>query len=368
MALFWISVILIAYVYIGYPLTILIIGSVKKLSVKTSPIRPTVTLIISAHNHEEVIERKINNALKLAYPEDKLQIIVVSAASTDRTDEIVSRFSERGVRLHRQPERIGKNAGLNTVVLMAEGEIIVFSNAGAILDADALEALVEAFADETVGCACGDKVYAEQGGESKLSLYQQYKRLLKTWATRAGSMIGADGAVFAIRKSLYLPLAEDERSDLAVPLNVCLAGFRVVFVQQAVAHELVSNAGSRFHQKSRAVRSRFATLSRHPEALNPIKHPLLALDLLSHRLLRRLVGVFIIIAFLGNISILQYGLFYRMALSAQILFYLLAGAGLLLKGGLRKVGLFSIPAHFCVANASALVGIFNYLTGKETGQ
>ncbi len=365
MVLFWISVILILYVYGGYLLIFYIIGSTKKPPDKTSAGEPMVTLVISTCNEEEIIDKKIRNSLELAYPKERLQIIVVSDASTDRTDKVVDWFLDQGVELRRQPERMGKNAGLNAVVPWARGEIIVFSNADTTLPPNTLRALVGAFADEKVGCVCGDKVYADRVGESEENLYQRYKRLLKTWKSRAGVMIGAEGAVFAVRKSLYTQLADDDWTDLAVPLDVSLAGFRAVFVEDAVTYEVAASTGSVFHIKSRMVKNRFATVFRRTKALNPIKYPLLAFELFSYRILRRLVGVFMIIAFFSNIFVLEYSLFYRLTLSAQILFYLLATTGLLLKGDLRKRSIFSMPAHFCLANTSALAGIFNYLMGRE---
>jgi cellulose synthase/poly-beta-1,6-N-acetylglucosamine synthase-like glycosyltransferase len=207
---FWVSISALVYVFLGYPLFLFVVGSlVRKRSGVETLQQPYVSLIISAYNEEKVIREKIENSLSLDYPRSAFEIIVVSDASTDQTDAIVADYADKGVILERMPVRGGKTVGLNAVVPMAKGEIIVFSDANAIYAPNAVHKLVKNFSDPTIGCVTGDSQYVKLDqsyvGKSE-DTYWDYERLLKIHESRLGSMVGADGAIFAIRKHLFRPL------------------------------------------------------------------------------------------------------------------------------------------------------------------
>ncbi|MEE9193215.1 MAG: glycosyltransferase, partial [Thermodesulfobacteriota bacterium] len=179
--LFWTSLIIIVYVYIGYPCFLALFGCIRWKKLKKADIEPSVTLIISAFNEEKYIREKIVNSLSIDYPKEKFEIIVVSDASTDNTDEIVRQFEKQGVRLIRQEERLGKTSGLNLAVSQAEGKIIVFTDANAMYQKDAVRKLIRHFNDDKIGYVVGEARYTDinQTGSAKSeSLYWQYEIFL----------------------------------------------------------------------------------------------------------------------------------------------------------------------------------------------
>jgi cellulose synthase/poly-beta-1,6-N-acetylglucosamine synthase-like glycosyltransferase len=233
--------VVLSYVFVGYPWALRAIVRVRgPRRVNAAPITPRVTLVISAFNEAAVIRRKIENALELDYPPDLLDVAVISDASHDGTDEIVESFPPDRVSLRRQRERRGKTAGLNNEVPALAGEIIVFSDANAIYRADAIRNLVRNFADPEVGCVTGEARYVEGTGttaDAGEHAYWDYEMGLKRLETAVGSMVGGDGAIYAIRKHLWQPLPESAINDFLNPLQIVAAGWRNVYEPEAVAFE-----------------------------------------------------------------------------------------------------------------------------------
>ena len=230
--LFWCAVGVVAYVYVGYPLVLQLLVAIRGARpVRRGTELPTVSLIISAFNEASVIRRKLENALALDYPADKLQIVVISDSSSDETDDIVRSFGGR-VELFRQPERRGKTAGLNRVVPQLRGDIVVFSDANAMYERDSVRMLVRNFADPGVGCVTGEARYLK-GDQSTASvserLYWSYEIWIKRLETDAGSMVGGDGAIYGIRRSLWRQLPENAINDFLNPLQIVAAGHRAVY-------------------------------------------------------------------------------------------------------------------------------------------
>lgn len=349
---FWVLAGLIVYIYAGYPLSLALLRRVRGTrSVAVADIEPPVTLIISAFNEEAVIEEKIRNSLALDYPKDRLQIIVVSDASDDRTDAIVLSFAEQGVELLRMPQRSGKTLGLNAAVERAYGEVIVFSDANALYEPQALRALVRNFADPTVGAAVGESRYftGEQASQRSEGSYWRYETWIKRMESAIGSVVGGDGAIYAIRKNLYKPMEVDALSDFVNPLQIVLAGYRCVYEPAAVSWEHAGTSfRAEFRRKVRIVNRALRALWRMRALLNPFRYGLFAVELLSHKALRWLVPLFLLGMLGVNAALLGSGIIYDIAFIAQVACYLAACAGCILDGKTELPSVFSIPYYFCL--------------------
>jgi cellulose synthase/poly-beta-1,6-N-acetylglucosamine synthase-like glycosyltransferase len=368
--LFWISGSALLYVFVGYPLLLLALARiVKQPPVSKRFIRPYVTLIISAYNEEEVIEEKIRNTLALHYPREKLETIVVSDASTDRTDDIVQRYQGEGVVLHRMPVRKGKTAGLNEGVSFAKGEIIVFSDANAFYAPDVIQKLVRNFGDPTVGCVTGNSCYVDSevsnAGKSE-NTYWGHERFLKIKESQIGSMVGSDGAIFAVRKGLVIPLEPEDINDFVMPLQVVSQGYRNVFEPEALCYEkAVSQLAQEFRRKVRIVSRSWHGLFRVKEVLNPWRYGLFSFQLVSHKMLRWLTPAFLSCVFLFSFVIAWDHGTGEVVVVGQIVFYSLGLFGLMLDRAAIAIRWLSFPAYFIIVNAASAMGTLQYMLGER---
>jgi len=288
----------VVYIYAGYPLILQLLVWIRGARpVRRGTERPRVSLVISAYNEEAVIAGKIRNALALEYPAGRLEIVVVSDASSDATDAVVKSFADRGVRLFRQQERLGKTAGLNAVVPTLSGDIVVFSDANAMYDADAVVKLVRNFADPRVGCVTGEARYLK-GNRSAADVseraYWNYEIWIKHLETSVGSMVGGDGAIYAIRKALWQSLPEDAINDFLNPLQIVGSGWRGVYEPEAICYEETA-AGIRreWKRRVRIVSRSWRAVFQAPGVLNPFRVGFFAFCLVSHKVLRWFSGVFV---------------------------------------------------------------------------
>ncbi len=368
--LFWLAAGTIVYVYAGYPLLLALVTLLRgRRFVRTGHSEPAVTLIVSAYNEEAVIAEKIDNCLALDYPRDRLQVLVVSDCSEDRTDAIVQGYAARGVTLLRMQERGGKTLGLNAGVSAARGEIVVFSDANAMFDAGALRSIVANFADPAVGAVTGESRYrtagAERAAESE-GLYWRYELALKRLESAVGSLVGGDGAIYAIRKSLYRPMKASDLSDFVNPLQIVAQGYRNVYEPRAVSFEHAGDSFAKeYRRKVRIVNRAWRALMSLPHLMNPLRHGWFAAQVISHKLLRWLVPVFMIVAFAANVVLaLSGGWFYRTLLAGQIVFYALALAGRALARRAEPPRIFAIPWYFVMVNVASLRGILDAFAGK----
>ncbi len=367
--LFWGSVLLIFYVYLGYPLLLLVMHMLfRSEPVRKQDIEPDVTLIISAYNEEDVIARKLENSLALDYPAEKLEILVISDCSDDRTDEIVASFADRGVKLLRMPERGGKTVGLNAAVPQAKGEIIIFSDANAMYDRNVVRAIVRNFADERVGAVtCESRYEIEEGDTSTESenLYWRYELALKRLESELGSLVGGDGAIYAIRKALYRRMKPSDLSDFVNPLQIVSQGFRNVYEPEAFSFEKGGESFEKeFRRKVRIVNRAWRGMMSMRHVLNPFRYGFFAIQAISHKLLRWLVPAFMVVAFVSNISLLGEHIFYKFTFTLQVLFYLLAVVGWLQSRREEIARMFYIPYYFCLVNWASLKGIIENYTGR----
>lgn len=367
--LLWLSIFLVVYVYAGYPVLLLVkqkwFGARPR---SVADIEPPVTLVISAYNEEDVIAEKIENSLALDYPADKLEVMVVSDCSSDRTDEIVQGYRARGVRLLRMAERGGKTAGLNVAVPQAAGDIVIFSDANAMYDAGVVRKFVRNFADATVGAATGESRYVVDDGDTSTAsenLYWRYELALKRLESQLGSLVGGDGAIYAIRKALYRPLQPSDLSDFVNPLQIVSQGYRNVYEGEAVSYEKGGESFDKeFRRKVRIVNRAWRGMMSMRHLLNPFRYGFFAIQAISHKLLRWLVPVFMLLAFFSNLLLIEHGGIYELLFGAQVAFYALAGIGLLQRNREQIARLFYIPYYFCLVNWASLRGIIDHFRGE----
>ena len=367
---FWASVFLVAHTYLIYPILLYLL-TVGRRAPRYSPPGdgPEVSIIIAAYNEESVLRAKLENTLALDYPAEKLDVVVVSDASTDGTDRIASDFAGRGVRLHRMPERSGKTAAQNAAVELARGAYLVFSDANSMYAPDALKQLLAPFAAAAVGCVCGELRYANpgEGGAGKgEGIYWSYEQFLKLRESMLSSTLGANGAIYALRRDCFEVLNSEIISDFIMPIRVWRQGYRVVYAPLAVATEVSTGTfGDECRRRRRIVSRSLYGLWTERGVLNPAAHLLFAFQIASHKLLRWLVPV-LLVGILGlNLLLAGDEEIYRVALALQGGFYGLALLGIALPERLGRHWLFYIPAYFCATNWGALLGLLHFLSGRR---
>ncbi len=364
-----VCLVLAGYIYFGYALIIWALAHLRTRPVQCKAIYPLVSFIIPVHNEEEVIEEKICNCLALDYPEDRLQILVVSDGSTDATHAIVERYLNRGVRLL-VLERRGKAHALNEGVQRAGGEILVLSDANSMLEPHSLSRLVANFADPEVGGVCGNQKYRSRAGadatERGENLYWRFDKWLKSQESRTGSIFAADGSLYAIRRSLYVPVQDPAQADdIAISCRVVLQGYRLVYEPLAITYEHSPLEGRR--ELIRKIR----VTNHSVRALLNLGHGLwtsgfYSFELLSHKFFRHLIPLALILLFGANLIAMEDSSSFRVLMLLQILFYLLALAGFCSRS--HRMGrwrIFSLPYFFSLVNIAALLGVLDILRGRR---
>jgi len=370
--LFCLSVGVIIYVFIGYPILIAILAKFRTKLVGKGLIQPSVTLLISAYNEKYVIRKKIENSLKLEYPNEKLEIVIVADGSTDCTCSIVSEYANQGIVLHYEPKRRGKTSAINRVITMTHGDIILFSDANNIYRPDVIQNLVNNFADPIVGAVTGKKIlYKTKSALSKSeNLYWRYESFIRKMESQFGSTAGALGEVLAIRRELYSSIPDSViNDDFFIAMQVIKQGYRVIYEPEAVSEEMPSAS-----LKAESVRrTRISAGNYQAFVMLPtlfLNSPIFVFQAISHKLLRPLVPIFMILALITNlIIVLRYGYLsnvFIIALIIQTLFYFLAAVGAYLSNsGIQSIP-FYIPYYFCFTNFSYLKGLFSYIFGRQS--
>src|SRR5919107_1510272 len=295
--LFWLAAAALAYAYVGYPLLVWLVARLRPRAVRRAEFEPEVSVVITAYNEERDLAAKLENTLALDYPREKLEVIVASDCSSDRTDEIARSYAARGVRLHRQAERLGKTAAQNAAVELARGEVILFSDATTLYQKDVLRALAPNFADPSVGCVAGNLVYVDPArtgtGEGARS-YWGYETFLRRQESLACSLIGAPGALYAVRRAAYVPLYHEACSDFIIATKMVEQGLRAVYEPGAVCEEETNRgAGKELRMRVRIIAQTLTDLWRHRALLNPLRGGFYSVQLLSHKLMRYLVPLFL---------------------------------------------------------------------------
>jgi cellulose synthase/poly-beta-1,6-N-acetylglucosamine synthase-like glycosyltransferase len=370
-ALFWACVAIIAYVYFGYPLLLAsgVLG--RRRPVLKRRVCPTISVIIPALNEEWVIEEKLQNVLALDYPRDRVEVLVGSDGSDDRTEDIVRLYAPQGVRLIAHSQQQGKSATQNELVAHSSGEILLFTDADCLLSRDAVSRVVENFADPRVGLVTAEPVYLNTGetdvGRNE-GLYWRYETWLRQEESDRGLLAMASGWLFAARRSLWKPLGPDVGDDFALPLQVALQGCRNVIEQRAhlVTELTQKQIRSMLGMKMRIVSKDLRGLLANKSVLNPLKTGPLAIALFSHKLLRWLIPYFLVGVLVTNLFLISRPL-YRVTMLLQLAFYLSA----LFAAFLRKRwewSPFSVSLSFCVVNLAALIGTLHCAAGRRVGR
>lgn len=370
LVVFYISLAAIAYIYFGYPLALHFGLFGPRRAFYRAGIRPTVSIIVPAHNEESGIEAKLRNLLALDYPRERVEILIGSDGSSDRTEEIVRRFAGEGVGLISFPKQLGKSAMQNGLVATASGEILVFTDADCLLPRGALSRLVENFADDRVGLATARPLYLNQSETSiteNESLYLRYETWLRAEESGRCILAMASGSCFAMRRTLWHPLGCAEGDDFVLPLRVAQAGQVNVLDSRVIALTRLSQnrSAAMLRLKSRIIGKDFGALPAHSALLNPFRHGALALGLWSHKLLRWLVPYLLIVLFAASVAQRSHALVGVM-LALQAGFYALALVGL----AQRKPpapAVFTVPQSFCVVNIAALVGTVRAMVRRTSG-
>jgi biofilm PGA synthesis N-glycosyltransferase PgaC len=362
-SLLWVSAVVVVYSYVGYPALVVLLAWLRPApSVGRAPIEPRVTLVIVAHNEEARIEDKLRNCLEVDYPRDRLEVLVASDGSCDGTEDIVRSFASEGVKLLALPGPNGKPSAINEAVPSALGEILVLCDVRQRLAKSAIRELVAHFADRHVGAVSGELHIPGGAGSTSgegVGLYWSYEKVIRRAEARLDSTVGATGALYAFRKSLFRPI--DPRTildDVAIPMNVTRAGYRVTFEPgAAVFDEPANDAAREYGRKVRTLAGNYQLVA---------LHPCLLWQFVSHKL-SRLAVPWCLMAFLGASAwlALHGSPVYRPVVAAQAVFYGLAAAG----WGLEKLGRhprwLSIPCGLTLLNVAAVAAFFGFLRGSH---
>ncbi|KQS26955.1 glycosyltransferase family 2 protein [Dyadobacter sp. Leaf189] len=376
--LFWLSLFVVFYTFLGYGIVLYILVRLRRIIKGNRPIPgfdqdfPTLTLIIAAYNEESIIEEKIANTLQLSYPADKLSLVFVTDGSSDRTPELVAAYDQ--IKLMHTPVRSGKILAMHRAMKEVNSEVVVFTDANTFLNKDALMLIARHYADPTVGAVSGEKrVQQEEVSDATAGegFYWKYESTLKKWDSELYSVVGAAGELFSVRNSLYTDVEPDTiLDDFMISMRIAQQGYRIIYEPAAYASELSSeDIKEELKRKVRIAAGGIQSILRLKKLLNPFHSPLLSFQYISHRVLRWTVTPFLmILSFVLNIWIVADGggWFYSLILAGQVFFYGAALLGWLLEKRKIKVKALFVPYYFCVMNYAVLAGIRRYIKGSQS--
>ena len=365
------SFIIILYVYVGYPLMLKILN----ISLNVPPhqqdesLLPEVSLLISCYNEVDVITEKIENSLAIDYQKNKLKIIIISDGSDDGTDEIAKKYATLGITLIRQEGRLGKTSAINLAMEQVKSEIVVFSDANAMYKPDAVKKLVRNFADSKVGYVVGAALYTDgktSAAAASEDIYWQYEIKLKMLESKLHSVVGGDGAIYAIRKKLFITLDTKDINDFVNPLQIIAQGYRGVFDHEAnCLEETAGDFAKEAKRKQRIVNRSFRGLMKVKEVMNPFKFGFFSFEVISHKLLRWLIPVFITIFALGTLYLSYEGIpAFQTITLIGIIFLWLAQIGFLKSKQTEIAKIFFLPYYFLMVNYYSLIGVITALSGN----
>lgn len=361
---FWCALGALAYSYLGFPLLTALRALIRPRPLRQDEsYRPSVSLIIAAHNEAAVILEKLENTERLDYPPELIEVLVASDGSDDGTPELAAAWG--GVRVLALP-RQGKNSALNAAAAAARNEILVFTDADSMLEPQALRRLLAPFADPEVGGVAGDFRYAGEGQRGERA-YWSFDRALKGWQSRAGSLTSASGQLYAIRRELFRTLPPGVTDDFFISVQAPLAGRRLVFAPDAVATgPQAATARAEFRRKVRVATAGLRGVWMARAALNPWTHGLFALQLLSHKLLRRLAVVPLLVLSGAAPLLWRRGPLFRLTAAGLWGLHCLGLLGFLLRDHkLGRLRLLSLPFYFELVNCAMLAALASLLRGER---
>ena len=377
--LFWFSLIILAYAYIGYAILLTLLVRLKEAispgarQVSVSVALPEVTLVMAAFNEEDFIEKKIQNCFELDYPRSLLTIIFITDGSTDRTPDIIRNHPEL-ILLH-QAERRGKVAAMNRAMGFVKTPIVIFSDANTLLNKEAIREIVKHYEDPAVGGVAGEKkiIETDQGhaAEAGEGLYWKYESYLKKMDSAFYSVVGAAGELFSVRKELFEYVAENMIiEDFVQSLKICLRGYLIRYEPNAYAIE--SSSASIKEEEKRKIRicaGAFQAMAELKPLFNVFRYPVLSFQFISHRVLRwTLCPVCLILLLATNLVLVIAGAgpFYQMMLGLQILFYGLAVLGRFYAHKNIKIKVLYFPYYFVFMNISVFLGFGRFIRKRQT--
>ena len=371
--------------FFSYPLTLLILSRCCQLKQiaspsfdRTSSDTPHISLIVVVRNGEKLIEEKIKNSLALDYPSEKLELIFFSDGSSDRTESIIEKYREKGIRLMNSAIHKGKIHAMNLAVPEAIGNIIAFSDVDAILEKRALLNLVRHFDHESIGGVCGQRLILKEstGLKDAQSRYIHIDSLIKKLESRLGSITSNDGKLYAIRKSLFMPIKEGVTDDLSVALGVKRHGKRFIFdnTAQAAIRLPSRNPAHEITRRRRIVSGSLRCMMSHREVFNPLKHGDFAFGLFINKVLRRFMPFFLILIWMSSLVLSHVSQWFYLLFLIQSGAYLISLSHLFISRMPARWGVFpgmgslskliSIGFYFCIGNIGTLLGVMDFFMGR----
>ena len=366
--LFWMSILLCLGTYFIYPFIIWIVGLYRPFEVDKKVNTPLVSIIISAFNEATHISRKIKNTLEIEYPEDRIEILIGSDGSSDNTAAIMDEYTNEKIRFFNFTKNRGKTAVQNDLVQKAKGDVLVFTDAASFISTGSIRSITCNFNDDRIGCVAGCMRFLKTDtnlATQSQGLYWQYESRLRKLESHIGSLIGVDGPLYAVRAECYVPLQDHIISDLLTPLLVLANGKKTVLESEAfVDEEPTEKTEHEFRTRRRITLRGLKGLYSHKYLLNLLKHPLLSVQIIFHKLLRWFVGPLVILNFLSCLAMLE-SLFFRGILVLYAFYFLLAGAGWIAQQRGKRARLLTVPYYFTLVNAAATAGIIDFFRGKQ---
>ena len=368
--LFWLSLILIFHTFIGYPISLVILNRIipkDEVNIRED-YRPTVSIIIPAYNEEVVISSKLKNLINLSYSRGKVEIIIASDNSTDKTNDIVNNFikenPERNIKLYYVKKRMGKTNAQNEAVKISKGEVIVFSDANSILKVDSIEELVKFFCDSQVAYVSGKLVYTNEDvsqSSNAENSYWNYDLMMREVESNLGSITAGNGAIYAIRKEDYIDLNPIQCHDSIMPIKCVLDNKKAKYSPKSIAYEKAGETiEDEFKRKVRMARENLSISYSDLNKYNPFKVGLFSYFYFSHRYLRNMLWVLHFIIFIDNIFLISYNKFYVLTMVGQVAFYIIA-----LLGRSLKSTILYMPYYYSMTILSQILGAYNEMTGKS---
>jgi glycosyltransferase involved in cell wall biosynthesis len=361
--IYWLAVAGVVYPYAGYPLLLLL---ARRFTRRPAPAPatelPMVSMIIPVHNEAPRLLGKIANTLALDYPADHLQIVFVSDGSTDDSVAILRARRDPRITVLALPQRGGKAAALNAGLGRATGDLVVFTDASIALAPDALRAIVTPFADPRVGCVSGEDRIADSGGEG---LYGRYELFLRRLESDVHSIVGASGSFYAQRRAICTPFTEGMAPDFLSVLRTVEQGYRAISDPAAVGEmSSVKSAKQEFDRKVRTLLRGMTALFACKPLLNPLRFPVFAFELWSHKVLRWTVPFNLLAALLAPLALLDRP-FYVAMLAAQLIFYAGAAAAFAEWANVHRSLPGRIALYFSSVNAAILAAWYRYGIGER---
>lgn len=369
--LFWISISSIVFAYFGYPLSLVILSKFKAKHFKyDNSYDPRVLIIIAAANEEKNIASKLDNTLALLYPSDKLQIIVASDASTDKTVEVVINYidanKDRDIQLVHLEEKGGKEAAQKEALNHAIGDVVVFTDVATTLDPLTIQLLVGHFGDPKIGAVDGmSKIIKENGTVSGEGAYLRYENKIRVWESKLGSIVSCGGCLFAARKEVLEDFSDSLQSDFRTALKSVELGYQSITDPHIEARfKDTANPEKEYNRKIRTVVRGINNLFHHLHLLNPKRYGLFSYQLFCHKLLKWLVPFFMILALFTTVvlNMLTTNIFWPLMQLLQLTFYIVAAYGYTYK---YEKFYFKIPAFFVMSNLAILKAWILYLKGER---